>query len=199
MVRGESLARGFMLLCLGASIVLLGGQRQAVADERADRVGTVRESLPQRQLPGLIGLELPPIGEASKFIPVEEVRLVLRLSQRRVYVYKGNEVQASYPVAIGKPGWETPTGTFNVFTMEKDPIFKSFRTGNEIGPGPDNPLGPRWIGIWTDGKTQLGFHGTNEPELIGEAVSHGCIRMHNKDVMALYEQVSVGTTVVVEP
>lgn len=198
MVRGESLVRNLMLLCLSTSIVLLGGQRQAVASERAEQVGMLQESLVEKQLPALM-VELPPIGEASQFIPLEEVRLVLRLSQRRVYVYKGSELQASYPVAIGKPGWETPVGTFKVFTMEKDPIFKSFRTGKEIGPGPDNPLGPRWIGIWTDGKTQLGFHGTNEPELIGQAVSHGCIRMHNKDVIALYDQVSVGTTVIIEP
>lgn len=145
---------------------------------------------------------LPPLGEAIAYLPDTTelgVKLVVKLSARRVYVYQDDQVIASYPVAIGKPGWETPPGTFRVFSKEVNPIFKSFKTGTVIPPGPDNPLGVRWIGIWTDGKTQLGFHGTNEAELIGQAVSHGCIRMRNQDVVALYEQVAVGTVVVVQP
>ena len=132
--------------------------------------------------------------------PVDEaVRLVVQRSQRRVVVYKGKKVVAKYPIAVGKPGWETPIGGFTVINKEEDPIFKSFKTGIIIEPGPDNPLGVRWIGIWTDGKTQLGFHGTDQPELIGKAVSHGCIRMHNKDVIALYKYVTIGTVVQVDP
>ena len=132
--------------------------------------------------------------------PVEEsVRLVVQRSQRRVVVYKGKKVVAKYPIAVGKPGWETPVGGFTVINKEENPIFKSFKTGVIIEPGPDNPLGVRWIGIWTDGKTQLGFHGTDQPELIGKAVSHGCMRMHNKDVIALYKYVAIGTVVQVDP
>ena len=129
----------------------------------------------------------------------ESVRLVVQRSQRRVVVYKGKKVVAKYPIAVGKPGWETPIGGFTVINKEEDPIFKSFKTGIIIEPGPDNPLGVRWIGIWTDGKTQLGFHGTDQPELIGKAVSHGCMRMHNKDVIALYKYVAIGTVVQVDP
>lgn len=143
--------------------------------------------------------ELPPLGEASKYLPGSLMHLVLDLSDRRVYVYQGDQVIANYPVAVGKPGWETRPGTYEVINMEIDPIFKSFKTGRLIQPGPDNPLGPRWIGFWTDGKTQMGFHGTNEPELIGQAVSHGCVRMHNQDVIALYEKVGVGIPVTVKP
>lgn len=127
------------------------------------------------------------------------VRLVLNLTKRRVYVYQDDQVISSYPVAIGKPGWETPVGEFKVLNMEMNPTFKSFKSGRIIPPGPDNPLGVRWISIWTDGKTQLGFHGTNQPELIGQAVSHGCIRMHNRDVVKLYAQVKPGVAVTVVP
>ncbi|MBW4470669.1 MAG: L,D-transpeptidase [Stenomitos rutilans HA7619-LM2] len=127
------------------------------------------------------------------------VRVVVRLSQRRVYVYRGDQVLAKYPIAIGKRGWETPTGRFQVLSKEKNPVFKNFRTGQLIYPGPDNPLGSRWIGIWTDGKTQIGFHGTNQEELLGQAVSHGCIRMRNRDVTTMFEQVPIGTAVMVEP
>ena len=129
----------------------------------------------------------------------ESVRLVVQRGKRRVVVYKGEKVVAKYPIAVGKAGWETPIGAFTVINKEEDPIFKSFKTGIIIEPGPDNPLGVRWIGIWTDGKTQLGFHGTDQPELIGKAVSHGCIRMHNKDVIALYKYVTIGTVVQVDP
>ena len=142
----------------------------------------------------------PTVVPTVKPAPMEEsVRLVVQRSQRRVVVYKGKKVVAKYPIAVGKAGWETPIGAFTVINKEEDPIFKSFKTGIIIKPGPDNPLGVRWIGIWTDGKTQLGFHGTDQPELIGKAVSHGCMRMHNKDVIALYKYVTIGTVVQVDP
>jgi len=130
---------------------------------------------------------------------VREIRLVVKRNQRRVDVYQGEQLLTSYRIAVGKKGWETPLGNFRVFNMETNPTFKSFKTGKIIPPGADNPLGVRWIGIWTDGKTQLGFHGTDQEELIGKAVSHGCIRMHNKDVIALYQLVQIGTLVTVEP
>lgn len=126
------------------------------------------------------------------------LRVVVRIGSRRVYVYEGKVVVASYAIAVGRAGWETPLGEYQVFSKEVNPVFKNFKTGNVIQPGPDNPLGVRWIGFWTDGKTQLGFHGTNEPKLIGQAVSHGCIRMRNKDVTALFEKVLIGTPVIVE-
>jgi len=148
----------------------------------------------------LRGLELPTLGAANLYLPgAPDIRLVVKLNKRRVYLYLGNKEIASYRIAVGKVGWETPIGTYSVLEKELNPIFKSFKSGRVVPPGPDNPLGVRWIGIWTDGKTRLGFHGTNEPDLIGQAVSHGCIRMLNKDVTALYEKVSVGTPVTVEP
>ncbi len=129
----------------------------------------------------------------------EEIRLLVKLQAKRVYVYKGDRPIKSYPIAVGKPGYETPQGSFNIFSREIDPTFKSFKTGAIIPPGKNNPLGVRWIGVWTDGKTQIGFHGTNRPESIGKAVSHGCIRMHNKDVIALYEKIQIGTLVQIVP
>lgn len=129
---------------------------------------------------------------------ISPMRVVVRTGARRVFVYMGKTIVASYAIAVGKTGWETPPGEYRIFSKELNPVFKNFRTGKIIKPGPDNPLGVRWIGFWTDGKTQLGFHGTNQPELIGQAVSHGCIRMKNKDVVALFEKVAIGTPVIVE-
>jgi lipoprotein-anchoring transpeptidase ErfK/SrfK len=167
----------------------------------APKVPTLGDKPGNVIMPPTPGAAAPTMTAPTTAATVEEppVKLILKRKERRVYVYKGDKVVNKYPVAIGKPGWETPLGEFQVLTMELNPTFKSFKTGRIVPPGPDNPLGVRWIGIWTDGKTQLGFHGTNEPELIGQAVSHGCIRMYNKDVTKLYEQVKMGTTVTIVP
>ena len=157
---------------------------------------TVSPTITPTVAPAIQPSVIPTVKPAS----VEEsVRLLVQRGQRRVVVYKGEKVVAKYPIAVGKAGWETPIGAFTVINKEENPIFKSFKTGIIIQPGPGNPLGVHWIGIWTDGKTQLGFHGTDQPELIGKAVSHGCMRMHNKDVIALYKYVTIGTVVRVDP
>lgn len=129
---------------------------------------------------------------------ISETRLTIKLRERRVYVYEGDRVQASYPIAIGRAGWETPTGTFRVLDKIQNPAWEHPWTGEVIPPGPNNPLGTRWIAFWTDGKNFIGFHGTPNERLIGQAVSHGCIRMRNRDVVALYELVKIGTPVTVQ-
>ena len=83
--------------------------------------------------------------------------------------------------------------------QERDPkkygIYKDGMNG-----GPDNPLGARALYLYQGGKDTLyRIHGTNEPWTIGEAVSSGCIRMMNQDVIDLYRRVPNGTKVVVLP
>ncbi|MFN6570403.1 L,D-transpeptidase [Dendronalium sp. ChiSLP03b] len=124
-----------------------------------------------------------------------KTQVVVDLSDRRTYVYAGDEVIASYPIAVGKKGWETPTGSFQVKHMQHDPIWRHPITGKVFPAGTDSPLGERWIGFWSDGRNQIGFHGTPDTEVMGAAVSHGCLRMRNPDVRLLYEQVKLGTTV----
>jgi lipoprotein-anchoring transpeptidase ErfK/SrfK len=144
--------------------------------------------------------KLPSLGDPDRYLSVEEeVRLVLRLSDRRVYVYQGDRVLSSYPVAVGKKGWGTPTGSYQVIQMVRDPSWTNPWTGKVVPAGPNNPIGIRWIGFWTDGKNTIGFHGTPTVNSIGQAASHGCVRMFNKDVQELFEQVAMGTPVIVEP
>ncbi len=126
-----------------------------------------------------------------------KTQVVVDLSDRRTYVYAGDEVIASYPIAVGKKGWETPTGSFQVIHMRHYPIWRHPITGKVFEAGTDSPLGDRWIGFWSDGRNEIGFHGTPDIDLVGTAVSHGCLRMRNSDVRLLYEQVSLGTKVVV--
>jgi lipoprotein-anchoring transpeptidase ErfK/SrfK len=126
---------------------------------------------------------------------METVSLVLNLKEKHVYVYKGDKVLTKYPVAIGKKGWETPLGEWQVMEKVVNPGWTSFKDGSVIKPGKNNPLGERWIGFWTDGKDVIGFHGTPNVKSIGTAASHGCVRMLNRDVKALFPLVKVGTTV----
>ncbi|MEH1841098.1 MAG: L,D-transpeptidase [Nostoc sp.] len=126
-----------------------------------------------------------------------KTQVVVDLSDRRTYVYAGDEVIASYPIAVGKKGWETPTGSFQVIHMRHYPVWRHPITGKVFKAGTDSPLGDRWIGFWSDGRNEIGFHGTPDIDLVGTAVSHGCLRMRNSDVRLLYEQVSIGTKVLV--
>ncbi|MBD2022575.1 L,D-transpeptidase [Leptolyngbya sp. FACHB-36] len=127
------------------------------------------------------------------------LRLEIRLSRRQVTLFRGNNVVKRYPIAIGRPGWETPKGTWEVKQMIKNPAWIHPLKKGVLIPGgdPENPLGRHWIGFWTDGKNWIGFHGTPNPKSVGSAASHGCIRMYNKDIEDLFRQVSPGTPVTV--
>ncbi|RMF64113.1 MAG: L,D-transpeptidase [Cyanobacteria bacterium J069] len=158
----------------------------------------VPETLPAPDAPNVPGL-----GAAEPFVPEPEVRsplsLVVDLSDRRVYVYEEERVKTSFRIAVGRAGWETPTGRYEVISMVEHPTWQHPFTGEVVPPGNGNPLGVRWIGFWTDGKNTIGFHGTPNEETVGRAASHGCVRMYNGDVTTLFEMVQVGTPVIVVP
>jgi len=109
-------------------------------------------------------------------------------------LYLQNTYVCSFPVGLGKPGRETPTGLWRVKKggkMEK-PTWRDPDTNRIYQPNdPDYPLGSRWIelqGMEGNAKDQTGFgiHGTKEPETIGVAESRGCIRLHNGHAILLY-------------
>jgi lipoprotein-anchoring transpeptidase ErfK/SrfK len=114
---------------------------------------------------------------------------------------------AGYPVAIGQPRWPTPQGHFTVNEMVENPDFVVFdfkdpehaKDRGRIAPGITNPLGLRWIGFAYDHGWAIGFHGTQKTEVLGQAVSHGCVRMSNPDVVQVFARIKLGTPVIVEP
>lgn len=108
-------------------------------------------------------------------------QIKIYLGKRRLQHFQGDRLLQEYPIAVGKPSTPTPTGEYRVI--------------NKI-LNPGGPFGTRWMGISAPG---VGIHGTNTPRLIGYAVSHGCIRMHNEDVEKLYPQIPVGTKVTILP
>lgn len=192
-----------MLLCLSTAVLLLGSQRQASASAQSEARITTHSTLSQlaQNSSQVISdvADLSDIQPGTNTAATQTVRLVIRLGERRVYVFRNDLVETSYPIAVGKSGWETPTGSYAVMQKLKDPSWEHPWTGEVVGPGPDNPLGTRWIGFWTDGTNVIGFHGTPNIESVGTAASHGCIRMYDEDVQALFDKVQVGTPVIVEP
>ena len=110
---------------------------------------------------------------------------------------------------MGSGGWRTPRGDFTIQEKEPDPSWevpKSIqaemaregkRVVTRVAPGPDNPLGTRWIGL----TPSIGIHGTNAPSSIFKYSTHGCIRMSIEDVEHLFEQVNEGdpVSIIYEP
>ncbi len=141
--------------------------------------------------------------------------LVLDRRRRELVVIDRGMPLRRFPVAVGMPGWETPVGRFAVIEMRTDPVWEHPVSGLRIQPGPNNPLGSRWIGFHRDcqgrsgfnGQEQLvvqgcvvaGFHGTPNRASIGQAASHGCVRLYDEHVRDLFDLVRVGTPVTVLP
>jgi lipoprotein-anchoring transpeptidase ErfK/SrfK len=129
--------------------------------------------------------------------------IVIRTSQRRLYLMLGNGRAMSYPIGAPRAGMNW-SGRVEVDGKYVSPAWSppaSIKRGNprlpDVIPGgsPHNPMGVAAMTL--SGGGQYAIHGTNQPNLIGTFVSHGCIRMYNADVTDLYGRVSVGTPVVV--
>ncbi|MBW4581903.1 MAG: L,D-transpeptidase [Tildeniella nuda ZEHNDER 1965/U140] len=191
-VRDDRLSRSVMFLCIGTALLLLGIQWRAWT---ANAQNTPTLSVQTTVVKSTQSNDSKTISTPSK----SSARLTIDLSDRRVLLYREQQLVTSYPIAVGQTGWETPLGSFHILEMQRDPKWQHPITGEVIPPGSANPLGKRWISFLHEGRAHIGFHGTNQEELIGQAVSHGCIRMRNRDVVALYDQVEPGTPVNVRP
>jgi lipoprotein-anchoring transpeptidase ErfK/SrfK len=180
----------------GTALALPAIQTQVAVAQEATTAASQEANVPVTEAEKL---QQPETETAAGQTQALNRRLILKLRERRVYVYEGDKAIANYRVAVGKKGWETPTGNFQVIQKVPNPIWQNPWNGKISQPGPKSPLGERWIGFWSDGKNTIGFHGTPGEHLIGQAVSHGCVRMRNADVKALFDLVEVGTPVLVQP
>lgn len=191
MIAPSPIRRTFELLCyVGAALLAIVAWQDYQAEAQRRAAGLFDSG---SLGPGTRLIEFAPNSLANR-----GSLIVIQLSQRRVQLHRQDRLVESYPVAIGKADWQTPMGEFVVQTMRRHPTWQHPITKEDIGPGPENPLGSRWIGFWQDGRHHIGLHGTNQEDSIGQAVSHGCVRMREADIQALFEQVSIGTPVVVE-
>ena len=143
----------------------------------------------------------------SRFVLPEAPRsgLVVNVAEMRVYYYGDDRsVVRTWPISIGREGWETPLGETRIVRKKAYPTWYPPESIREeaamngdplpraVGPGPDNPLGTHALYL---GFPEYLIHGTNKPFSIGMRVSHGCVRMYPEDIVELYELVERDTPV----
>jgi lipoprotein-anchoring transpeptidase ErfK/SrfK len=126
--------------------------------------------------------------------------LLVRIGENKLYHYENGKISHSYTVATGLPEYPTPTGIYSVTELRYLPTWINPAPDTwgadmpeMIPPGPGNPLGLRAINWSADG---IRFHGTSATYSLGYNASHGCVRMSNDEVIALYDMVEVGTPIV---
>jgi len=167
-------------------------------------LGTTPSPAAPNPTPGIAGPERP-----------KDRALVLDRQRRLLSLWENGRVVRRFTVAVGMPGWETPAGRFQVLNKTENPIWEHPQKGTQTAAGPANPLGSRWIGFHQDcqgrrgwdgehmldvkGCVVAGFHGTPHRWTVGQALSHGCVRLYDEDVRQVFDFVSIGTPVTVLP
>jgi lipoprotein-anchoring transpeptidase ErfK/SrfK len=188
-------------IILAAAAALLAGADQAQAQRYFDFLngGTSYYGDERR-----ISLGDSPIPRTSVYYPGNYApgTIVINTAERRLYLVQPGGTALRYGIGVGRDGFrwrgvhritakrEWPDWTPPAEMRRRRPDLPGYMEG-----GIENPLGARALYL---GSTLYRIHGSNEPETIGQAVSSGCFRMTNEDVVDLYDRVSVGTTVVVQ-
>lgn len=160
------------------------------------------------------GTEPPPAAAPTLPSPVAGRHVVVSLYEHRLYVVENGRVHWSAVIGTGTgtrlagagQTWDfsTPRGMFRVQVKQKDPVWFLpdwyFVERGERVPPPDSPLRRREGELGTSALflgEEIAIHGTDRPELLGDDVSHGCIRVTNEDARRLYHEVEIGTPVLI--
>jgi lipoprotein-anchoring transpeptidase ErfK/SrfK len=130
-------------------------------------------------------------AEYPSYLTLDRGSYTLRL-------FENLKLVKTYTVAVGQEGLETPEGLYAIQEKEENPTWHvpesswaGSLAGQDIPPGPSNPIKARWMAIYEG----AGIHGTEETSSLGTAASHGCVRMAIPDVEELYDRVEVGTPI----
>ena len=145
-------------------------------------------------------------GRAVPAHPEYRPRVVMvSTTEKMLDVIEDGELLASFPITPGSTTLPAPPGTWKIENMTSMPYFRydemmlehGVRSANfvQLPPGPNSPVGVMWMGL---NKTGIGLHGTNNPETIGRAASHGCIRLANWDAVKLSQLITTGVTVKID-
>lgn len=135
-------------------------------------------------------------GEELK-IPTTPLSIQAWRGAQLLAVFSGEFPIRLYEISIGVAGEETPLGNFTVGLEEKDPVY--WPKGRAAIPygNADNPLGERWIGFKES--PSYGIHGTNSESTIGSRETQGCLRLHNDQVIDLFDLIDQGTAITIQP
>jgi lipoprotein-anchoring transpeptidase ErfK/SrfK len=141
-------------------------------------------------------LSINPVWPIGRNPVIGDPFIIVNKAKNELAFIKGGRVQEIMKAGTGKSNDLTPEGLFTVTVKAKNPYY---RKKNIPGGDPRNPLGTRWIGFdarGTNGRI-YGVHGTNQPWTVGKYISQGCIRLLNPKVEKLYDQVPIGTKILV--
>lgn len=158
------------------------------------------------KVPNVQPFEIEKLSE--HFIPANPAfagrEIYIDTRERFLEVREGGKLIAEFPITPGSKTLPAPLGVWKILGIATMPWFRhdegvlmhGVRTKDfyNIPPGPNNPVGILWMGL---NKPGIGIHGTNNPETIGRAGSHGCIRMANWDAARIKDLVSVGNKVTI--
>ncbi|WP_165220990.1 L,D-transpeptidase [Affinirhizobium pseudoryzae] len=189
--------------------LFLAGCSTTSMNSQADYAARPSEPFPLKEVP--IEKIKPELRrtEVAYATPHKPGTIVVDTPARRLYYVLENGRAMRYGVGVGRAGlalsgnayvgrkaeWPTWTPTANM--IRRDPK-KNLKFAGGMPGGPNNPLGARAMYLYRGGgDTHFRIHGTNQPDSIGHAMSSGCIRMMNHDVIDLYARVKVGDRVVV--
>lgn len=179
----------------------------ATSQPRGPSVVYAQDELPDVETPGVVPQQeeaSPQFQKQVVFFRTNEEpgTIIIHTSERYLYLVMGNNRALRYGVGVGRDGFtwqglhkitrkaEWPDWRPPPEMIERQPYLPRFMAG-----GPGNPLGARALYI---GTTIYRIHGTNQPHTIGHAVSSGCFRMVNNDVIDLFDRVPLGTRVIVK-
>jgi lipoprotein-anchoring transpeptidase ErfK/SrfK len=176
----------FTALSLPLAFVGANPELRSVSSDSAS--STAQQALVPLPVLKQLPAEARPVS-ARKASPRRK-RIVVSIPERKLAVVDQQRVLKTYSIAVGAAVSPSPTGEFEIVNKVANPTY--YRPGVVITSGELNPLGTRWLGL---NKEHYGIHGTNEPQSIGQAVSHGCIRMAQNDVEELYRLADIGDAV----
>lgn len=156
----------------------------------AMKAANINPSAKKAALALFLLLVLPAAAQTTASATRAPRTVLVSIPDRQLAVLEDGNVLAQFPIAIGAAESPSPAGEFAIVQRLTNPTY--YHAGVVIPPGKDNPIGTRWVGLSEKG---YGIHGTNAPQSIGHAASHGCIRLRNRDMEQLFPMLRVGDVV----
>ena len=123
--------------------------------------------------------------------------LILNVAAKKLILYTNGVEVKEYPVGVGKSLTPTPLGEFEIVRRIQNPAWVNpYRQSKIVPPSANGPIGQYWLGFALNKKSQeYGFHGTSDLSSVGQASTHGCIRLYPQDMEELFNLISLGTVV----
>ena len=191
----------------GKNSALKPGDQVRVPNVEPFELGAVKDLKPGSEIAPEMANDIPDEPEQKPDANTEpaaaaKTSVKVDVKTNMLGVFEGDKIIAAYPVTVGSTQTATPIGEWKVRGVAKLPTFRydeqMLKRGERsknfhmLPPGPNSPVGVVWIAL---NKRGIGIHGTDEPNTIGQAASHGCIRLANWDIVRLAGRVKAGVPV----